>query len=62
MLQKLFRADSFSSPFGEQTSALVIIDMQHDFVEPGGFGEALGNSLPGARRDCLKLEGVESSA
>ena len=33
--------------------ALVIIDMQRDFMEPGGFGDALGNDV-GLLRRCIR--------
>ncbi|MCX7301249.1 MAG: cysteine hydrolase [Rhodobacterales bacterium] len=41
-------AEPFDLPFDTATTALLIIDMQRDFILPGGFGEALGNdtSLP----------------
>lgn len=37
------RAEPFNLNFDPTSTALVIIDMQRDFVLPGGFGEKLGN-------------------
>jgi nicotinamidase-related amidase len=39
------QAQPFPFPFDPAHTALVIIDMQRDFVEPGGFGESLGNDV-----------------
>ncbi len=36
-------ADPYPYAFDATTTAFVVIDMQRDFVEPGGFGETLGN-------------------
>ncbi len=38
-------AQPFPFRFEVAATALVIIDMQRDFVEPGGFGESLGNDV-----------------
>lgn len=38
-------AQPFAFRFAPAATALVIIDMQRDFIEPGGFGETLGNDV-----------------
>ena len=38
-------ANPFPYDFAIAQAALVIIDMQRDFIEPGGFGETLGNDV-----------------
>jgi nicotinamidase-related amidase len=38
-------AEPYPFEFSLDDTALVIIDMQRDFVEPGGFGESLGNDV-----------------
>ena len=38
-------ATPFPYPFAPGRAALVVIDMQRDFVEPGGFGASLGNDV-----------------
>ena len=38
-------AAPYNYSFIEARTALVVIDMQRDFIEPGGFGDALGNDV-----------------
>ena len=38
-------AEPYEFAFDPSTAALLVIDMQRDFVDPGGFGEALGNDV-----------------
>ncbi|RTL32793.1 MAG: cysteine hydrolase [Burkholderiales bacterium] len=45
MTTKTVHAQPFDYPFDIRHTALVIIDMQRDFVEPGGFGASLGNDV-----------------
>jgi nicotinamidase-related amidase len=41
--------------FDPETTALIVIDMQRDFLEPGGFGESLGNDVSQLRRTIEPL-------
>jgi biuret amidohydrolase len=45
MAQKTMEAEPYGLEFDPAATALLIIDMQRDFVLPGGFGEALGNDV-----------------
>jgi len=43
-------------------AALLIIDMQRDFMEPGGFGDALGNDVSQLRRTIEPLKALLAAA
>ena len=42
---RIEEAKPFPYDFDVETTALVLIDFQRDFMEPGGFGDTLGNDV-----------------
>jgi nicotinamidase-related amidase len=51
-------ARPFPYTFDPATTALLVIDMQRDFLEPGGFGESLGNDVSQLRRTIEPLRAL----
>jgi nicotinamidase-related amidase len=55
-------AQPYEFEFDPRTCAVVVIDMQRDFVDPGGFGEALGNDVSRLRRTIAPTGAVLAAA
>src|SRR4026208_819659 len=55
-------AEPYEFEFQPASCALVIIDMQRDFVDPGGFGEALGNDVSLLRKAIAPTRRVLEAA
>jgi nicotinamidase-related amidase len=51
-------AEPYEFDFAPAACALLIIDMQRDFLEPGGFGEMLGNDISQLRRTIAPNRGL----
>jgi nicotinamidase-related amidase len=55
-------AQPYEFEFEPASTALVIIDMQRDFVDAGGFGEALGNDVSLLRKAIAPTRSVLDAA
>jgi biuret amidohydrolase len=55
-------AEPYEFNLESNACALLIIDMQRDFVDPGGFGEALGNDVSLLRKTITPTRAVLDAA
>src|SRR5919201_1075754 len=55
-------AEPYEFTYELPSTALLVIDMQRDFVDPGGFGEALGNDVSLLRRAVAPTRRVLDAA
>ena len=51
----IIEAEPYPFDFDPARTSLIIIDMQRDFLEPGGFGAALGNDVSLLRRTIAPI-------
>ena len=51
-------ARPFDVSFDRASTAILVIDMQRDFLEPGGFGELLGNDVSELRPTIAPIQRV----
>jgi nicotinamidase-related amidase len=54
-------AQPYPYPLPTTGLALIIIDMQRDFIEPGGFGDALGNDVGLLRAIIPNVKALQES-
>lgn len=59
---KHINAEPYEFDFEPKETALVMIDMQRDFLEPGGFGEMLGNDVSKVRASIEPAKKVLEAA
>jgi nicotinamidase-related amidase len=55
-------ADPFPFVLQPSSAALIVIDMQRDFLEPGGFGASLGNDVSQLRTTIDPIRAVLSGS
>jgi nicotinamidase-related amidase len=58
----IIEADPYPLLVNTKLTAMLLIDMQRDFLEPGGFGETLGNDVSLLRRTIEPCQDVLKAA